>query len=230
MLGKPLVAHAWRTLLQTRPRLLCSQRVHDHPAGITCRWATKHAAFDQLTWQHLIQPQQRGDADQPAAADPGAAGASKPAAAAAEPHGSAAASPAAEAQPAALVRADDANDAAQPAEDATWAAGSTAPLQRSSETAALAATTAACSTAAVPTDSAHPQQHAPASGAGAAAPRSDASWLNGVGAGGSSVQPLAAARVIDELPVAAALPESTNTLSKDVQIRLRCVLGMSSTS
>jgi hypothetical protein len=191
-------------------------RGYGHHAGITCRWATKHAAFDQLTQQHLIKPQQRGDTGQPAAATSSAGAGS------AEAPGTADGAAGAAAQPAALVRAVAADDAAQPAEDATWASGSTAPLQRSSEAAASAAATApAPALAADAAESAHP-----AGSNGTAAPHSDAAWLNGVSGSGSAVQPMAAAPMIDELPVAAELPDSTNTLSKDVQIRLRCAYGM----
>lgn len=122
--------------------------------------------------------------------------------------------PAGAPQSAALVRAGAAGESAQPAEDATWAAGSTAPLQRSSETAASAAATAPAPAA----NAAEPAH--PAGGRGTAALRSDAAWLNG---GGSAAQPTTTTRAVEELPVAAALLESINTLSKDVQIRLRYV-------
>ena len=211
-------------MLQARPCLVDFCRASGHPAGITCRWATNHAAFDQLTQQHLIKPQQHGDTGQPAVATSSAGVESAEASSTADGAAGAAG------QPAALVRAGAAEDAAQPAEDATWAAGSTAPLQRSSETAPAAAATAATPAGSAAADAAEHaplQQRVHASGEGAAAPSSDAAWLNGASGGGRAVQPTAAARVIDELPVAAALPESTNTLSKDVQSRLRCVSGVS---
>lgn len=212
-------------------------------AGLTCRWASKHAQPDALTREFIIAPQQAAAADTVAPAPTGSAlavGAPEEAADSdTAANGTSAAYYEQPASRGAVVAAPPPPGEAQQAEDATWAAGGGATLQRSSETAAAAAASQPAVELA---------QHLRGEAAAAPAP-SDAAWLDGQ-AGSAQIAPaqnsVAAAAVAAtvstnweernsekgdqpretvELPVQTALPNNINFLDKTVQGDLRSDLA-----